>query len=305
MEKQPVLLKHIINNFRIVLCELYEDGEILNFIHYLAEDILGWDRVAVHVNYDAAIEPVSVGRFDAALKRLATAEPIQYIIGKCWFDGMVFSVNPHVLIPRPETEQLCQLVKRDNAGKRFQEFSVLDIGTGSGCIPVSLKKTFPYAKMTAVDIMPGAIQVALENARCHKTEIDFFQIDILNETNWSKVGQFDMIISNPPYVLEKEKALMHRNVLDYEPHEALFVNDEEPLIFYRSIVSFSWRKLNRPGTLYLEINEQFGEQVKMMATSAGFEKSEVLKDIHGKDRFVRAEARTSILDTSYWYTDKQ
>lgn len=297
-------MKNIIDRFRQDLNRLYPQGEVMQFIYLLADDYLGWDKTTLHINYNTILTPRELEKFNLALQRLSEGEPIQYILGKAWFDGLVFMVTPQVLIPRPETAELCELIKVENSGKAYEEFAILDIGTGSGCIPVSLKRAFPHTHISALDKMEAAIGVARENARFHNADILFHQFDILNETIWNQLGQFDLIVSNPPYVLDGEKSLMHKNVVDYEPHEALYVLDEDPLLFYRSIISFAWQKLNRPGMLYLEINEKFGGEVKNMVRSAGFEKAEVIKDFNGRDRFVRAETRTAILDTSYWYADK-
>ncbi len=305
MENSPVVLKHLIDRFRDKLGTLYPASEIMQFVYFLAEEHLAFTRASVHASYNAVLSAPVIGHFEAALNRLAAGEPVQYILGKTEFAGLIFKVDHNVLIPRPETEELFHLIKHENSGKAYAEFSILDIGTGSGCIAVSLKVAFPHSRVTAIDKMEGALNLAEENAMLHAANITFIKSDILDETAWEATGQFDVIVSNPPYVTDSEKGLMHRNVVGYEPPEALFVPDEDPLVFYRSIAAFAWRRLTRPGILYLEVNERFGQDVKRMLEISGFEKVNVVRDMHDRERFVRAEARIAMLDTSYWYADKQ
>jgi release factor glutamine methyltransferase len=303
MKKMPQTLSEIIKQYRLTLSGIYPDGEILQFINYLAEAYLHWDPITVHNNYNKELHIEVPEKFIGALNRLASGEPIQYIIGYAWFEERKFKVNRDVLIPRPETEQLCQLIGAENAGRSFQDFSILDIGTGSGCIAITLKHIFPHASVTGLDKMTGALKVAEENAHMLNTEVKLVQHDILDETHWPALGKFDVMVSNPPYVLNNEKVLMHRNVLDYEPPEALFVPDTDPLLFYKSIATFARRKLIRPGILYLEINEKLGQQVKQLLIREGFEKCKIFKDFHDRERFVVAEARTEMRDQSYWYEE--
>jgi release factor glutamine methyltransferase len=305
MENSQVTLKNIITLFKHNLSHLYPDQEIMQFVTFLAEEYLGWSKAMVHGNFNTYIEPGTSEIFNKALIELKRGVPIQYIIGKAWFDELIFKVTPDVLIPRPETEELLQLVIRENSGKTYQEFSILDIGTGSGCLAVSLKRAFPHARVSAMDKSAGALSIARENAHLHNTDITFLLLDILDRSRWPDSGEYDVIVSNPPYVLRSEQALMHRNVVDHEPDEALYVPDEDPLLFYRTITEFAWKKISRPGTLYFEINEKFGEEVKRLVQSAGFEKAGVVRDFQQKDRFVKAEARNIMLDSSYWYADKQ
>ncbi len=304
MENASANLKSIAACFRLKLRNLYPETEIMQFFYFLAEEFFSWNRAAVQLHYEEMVDTSVARLFDEALLRLSNGEPIQYILGKSHFGGMIFKVSLDVLIPRPETEELCNLIRTENSGKKYQEFSILDIGTGSGCIPVFLKRAFPYARVTAIDKMETALRMAGENAMNNNTEIRFLKADILDIQSWKALGQFDIIVSNPPYVLESERALMHRNVLEYEPYEALFVPDQDPLIFYRHIADFSWKSLLRPGCIYFEINEKYGVEVKSLLTAKGFERVEIVKDFSGRERFVKAECRSAIVDTSYWYADK-
>ncbi len=301
----PQTLSGILKQYRLTLSGLYPDGEILQFINYLAEPYLHWNTLTVHNNYNKEMDSEVSEKFDRALTRLASGEPVQYVIGYSWFNDRQFKVDRNVLIPRQETEQLCKMIGIENGGRSFQEFSILDIGTGSGCIAITLKQLFPHASVTGLDKMEGALIIAEENARVLNAEIELVRRDILDETSWSTLGRFDMMVSNPPYVLNHEKGSMHKNVLDYEPPEALFVPDADPLLYYRSIAAFAWRNLTRPGILYLEINEKFGQEVKRLLTREGFEKCRIIKDIHDRERFVVAEARIAMRDQSYWYEEKR
>ena len=185
------------------------------------------------------------------------------------------------------------------------EFSILDIGTGSGCIAISLKKAFDFARTEALDISPNALETAAQNAAFNRTDVHFRMLDILDSDATSGLPGYHLIVSNPPYVTESEKGMMKQNVLGFEPSQALFVPDADPLLFYRAIGRFAWQHLIRPGTLWLEINERFGREVKAMMEANGFDLVEVIRDIRNKDRFVRAEAKHVMSDTSYWMVDKQ
>ena len=219
--------------------------------------------------------------------KLTAGEPIQYIIGVAWFNGRPLRVDRNVLIPRPETEELCGIIRNDIKDVASGQFSILDIGTGSGCIAIDLKSSFPASRMTTVDISESALSVAKENSEKYGLEIEFRHLDILNPA-WSQLGSFDIIISNPPYVLEREKRNMHSNVLDFEPASALFVPDEDPLVFYDAIVKFSATHLNNSGRLYFEINEKFGDELCNLLATNGFINVSLLNDINEKPRFIRA-----------------
>ena len=223
------------------------------------------------------------------VERLTKYEPIQYIFGKTDFYGFEFEVNPSVLIPRPETEELVELILRDYPKKK--ELEVLDVGTGSGCIAITLKKLLNKAQVYALDISEEALKTARRNAVNNRTQITFFQKDILtpSETADSIEEEFDIIVSNPPYVMEKEKTNMEANVLDYEPSLALFVPDDDPLLYYHRITLFAEQKLKKKGYIYFEINSQLGAQTVKMLRTMEFKNVELIQDLSGKDRFVKAQ----------------
>jgi len=232
---------------------------------------------------------------DTIICRINKNEPLEYVFNSAQFIDIELYTNSNVLIPRPETEELalkiCGDIKsRLQSNKRVEDnsLSILDIGTGSGCIPVYLAKNFPDCNYYAVDISDAALATARSNAERHGCNIHFIKADILNCKDGSESGSLkvDIIVSNPPYVLESEKALMQPNVLDYEPDTALFVPDDDPLKFYRAISNFAAGHLNDGGKLYFEINEKFGAETAQLMRSCGFQEVEVVQDLFGKDRFV-------------------
>ncbi len=216
------------------------------------------------------------------IKRLKCNEPIQYIIGETFFLNNKFITTPDVLIPRGETEELVLIIR--DLFKNRTDLSILDLCTGSGCIAVSIKKLFPTADVTGVDVSENALSIAQKNAYLNNVDLSWLQLDLLkNEVVFSDI---DIVVSNPPYVLNYEKKTIQRNVLDYEPHIALFVPDENPLIFYETITRNFQNSIKREGLIAFEINEQFGKETSMILYKYDFENIEVIKDIHGKDRFV-------------------
>jgi release factor glutamine methyltransferase len=214
------------------------------------------------------------------VKRLLLNEPIQYILGKVYFYGKEFDVNSDVLIPRPETEELVDLIIKDNPTGLL-----VDVGTGSGIIPISVKSSCPTITATAIDVSEKALTVARLNAQKYSCEVQFILMDILKSRLPEIV--YDVIVSNPPYVLESDKSVMTKNVLEHEPSIALFVNDETPLIFYERIIQLS-DQLKKGGSLYFEIHENFGQQILDLLNTAKFDFAEILKDLQGKDRFIKA-----------------
>ena len=211
--------------------------------------------------------------------RLQDHEPIQLILGQAHFYGMDLKVNTSVLIPRQETEELVDLIIKRNKKKSP---SILDIGTGSGCIALGLKKEIPEAHVDAVDISEAALDLAMENSGNLGINVHFQHLDILHEAILP--GHYDIIVSNPPYVTESEKINISKNVLNYEPHSALFVQDNSPLVFYECIVELSRMHLNKNGMLFFEINERYGEEVRILLSEAGFEHVEILRDLNNKNR---------------------
>jgi release factor glutamine methyltransferase len=222
-----------------------------------------------------------------AVSKVLEHIPLQYVLGKAWFMDMEFVVNESVLIPRPETEEMVSLIiKAFPLNESFQDFKILDIGTGSGCIAISLEKHIPHSVVWAVDISATAITVAEHNAVINQVPIKFVNVDILDSSQWQMLPECNLIVSNPPYVTNSEKLLMQPNVLKNEPHIALFVPDKDPLVFYRCIMDFAKTKLVKGGTIWLEINEAFGQQVLSLFENDMFSKRELLKDMFGKYRFV-------------------
>ena len=220
------------------------------------------------------------------LERLNRQEPIQHVIGTTIFCGLEFEVSPDVLIPRPETEDLVRLIMHDFAD-RTDDVPILDIGTGSGCIAITLARFLPQSVVTGWDVSEKALTLARHNALTLNADVTFSIQDILNvPTDFSH--RFDCVVSNPPYVTRSEAAGMHRNVLDYEPGLALFVEDSDPLVFYKAVADFCVRHLTKDGACYVEINERFGEATRQVFAERGFTKIQVYKDIHGKDRSIRA-----------------
>ncbi len=220
------------------------------------------------------------------LERLNRQEPIQHVIGTTIFCGLEFEVSPAVLIPRPETEDLVRLIMHDFAD-RTDDVPIVDIGTGSGCIAITLARFLPQSVVTGWDVSEEALTLARRNAQHLNADVTFAIQDILNvSSNFAK--RFDCVVSNPPYVTRSEAAGMDRNVLDYEPGLALFVEDSDPLVFYKAVADFCVRHLTKDGACYVEINERFGEATRQVFAERGFDTIQVYKDIHGKDRSIRA-----------------
>ncbi len=221
--------------------------------------------------------------------RLLTHEPLQYVLGEADFYGLKFKVNSHVLIPRPETEELVQWIKKDIAriAPEGEGRSLLDIGTGSGCIALTLKSQLPNLDVTALDVSPLALEIVQENAKRLGIDVTSINMDILDKKATESLPIYDYIVSNPPYVLNKDKADMHPNVLKYEPHLALFVSDNDPLLFYRQIALLSHKHLHNNGALYFEIHEKQAIGVKSILETMGFQNVIIQKDMSGKDRMIR------------------
>ncbi len=236
-------------------------------------------------------ESATDGKFQlirVSVKKILNHVPLQYVLGKAWFMDMEFVVNKSVLIPRPETEEMVSLILKNLPSKEsLRDFKILDIGTGSGCIAISLKKHIAESSVTAIDISGDALKVAATNAADNDVTIRFVEADILNQENWALLPESDLIVSNPPYVTVSEKKFMQPNVLDYEPHTALFVPDDDPLIFYRFIMAFAKDTLNPTGSLWFEINEKFGDKLKDIALNQGFSEANIFFDLRGKSRFLQ------------------
>lgn len=274
--------KELISFLKEKLSPIYDSAEAENLAFLVAEDFLGLNKSDYVLN--STINNIDISRIDSILERLLKHEPIQHIKGEVVFYDLQFKVSKDTLIPRPETEELIHLIVTKH--KTDSDLKIIDYCTGSGCIAISLDKNLD-AKTTAYDISHQALIIAKGNNTNNKTTVEFKEIDILN--NIPSENNIDIIVSNPPYVLESEKVLMNKNVLDYDPHLALFVEDNEALIFYDKISNLAAKQLKTGGFLYFEINENFGEETKQLVLSKGFSKAEVIKDFQGKDRFLVAE----------------
>ena len=280
-------ISEVKSNFKTTLSGLYPPEEIQSFFNILSNKYLNLSRIEIALNSDKAISNEDAEIFQQILLRLQNHEPIQYIIGETEFYGLPFKVNKHTLIPRPETEELVDWIisEQKPITHNPQPITALDIGTGSGCIAISLARNLPNSKISALDISEEALKIAFENAEMNKVEVVFFQMDILKTKTLPK--QYDVIVSNPPYVRELEKKQMQQNVLKYEPGSALFVKNDDPLLFYRTISQIAKTHLKTNGKLFFEINEYLAVELTKLLKSDGFQNIEVKKDIFGKDRMLK------------------
>ena len=261
------------------LSSIYEMDELNSVFNLLSEDYLKIPRSKILLADEIDLNESNQNLFSSALERLKTHEPIQYVLGKTTFMDLEFKVNSSVLIPRPETEELVRLMlKEDLDGKE-----ILDIGTGSGCIAISLAKNLHNAKVSALDISKDALEVAKENAELNNVNIEFIHADIFEYQSDKK---YDVIVSNPPYVLESEKMLMKQNVLNYEPEIALFVDDINALKYYESVIKFSLNNLNSQGQIFFETNENYKDELNKLAQNYEYNIIEFKLDINDKNRFL-------------------
>lgn len=272
------IAKHIKEN----LGSYYPAGEVAAFTRIIATEILGIPQMTFFLKDNVELTHEQEATLEDAINRLQKHEPIQYIQGYSDFCGLRFKVTPATLIPRPETSELVEWVASEATGNE----RILDIGTGSGCIAVSLANKMPQSEVTAWDISAEALTVATENSRSNGTEVLFEQVDIIAYQPEEK--QFDIIVSNPPYIKENEKSAMHSNVLDWEPHTALFVPDSDPLLFYRTIAKKGLTLLKPGGTLYFEINRAHGAETVEMLAGLGYTGIELRKDFADNDRMIKA-----------------
>ncbi|MCF6180993.1 peptide chain release factor N(5)-glutamine methyltransferase [Lutibacter sp.] len=278
---------NIINLKKLFFTELkaiYPDTEIQSFFNLLMNFKLNLLRTDIALNPSLKISEEAINYFHSAIGKLKKETPIQYIIGTTEFYGLTFKVNPSVLIPRPETEELIEWIISSTPTNK--QLTILDVGTGSGCIAISLAKNLPKAKVYAIDVSSEALKTAKQNAEINNISIKFSEIDILNTTKLPT--KFDVIVSNPPYVRELEKKQMQRNVLANEPHIALFVKDKNPLLFYDKIADLAKNHLLKNGTLYFEINQYLGKETVSLLKSKGFQNIKLKKDIFGVNRMLKA-----------------
>lgn len=276
-------IKKVISFIKSELKELYPLSEIDSFVYLIFEHLFNYSKTKLMISQDVEIQEDSYQNILNIIRDLKSYKPIQYIIGKTTFYNLSFNITPDVLIPRPETEELVNWIIKENHNEYKK---ILDIGTGSGCIAISLAKNLPGNVVYASDISNDALTVTKNNSELNNVHIQIIQLDVLNSDNQLN-EKFDIIVSNPPYVTEKEKKLMHKNVLDFEPELALFVPDNNPLLFYRAIIDFGMNHLNPEGKIYFEVNESFGKETALLLEERNFQDISLKKDINGKDRMLR------------------
>jgi release factor glutamine methyltransferase len=289
-----MLLKNYKSTFLQELSSLYEEQEIESFFYIILEKLHGLKRIDLALNPQSVMDGAHLKQWKNIVTELKKQRPVQYILGETAFYGLSFLVNENTLIPRPETEELVELIiESTNYELRNTKLKVLDIGTGSGCIAISLAKHLPTSEVYAIDVSEKALDLAKKNAELNKVAIDFISTNILDVVNLSAVAgldkQFDIIVSNPPYVRNLEKDEIKPNVLEYEPHLALFVDDIDPLLFYRKIAELAIKNLNPNGKLYFEINQYLGKETIKLLEDFGFRNVELKKDIYGNDRIISCE----------------
>lgn len=272
----------LINQLRTI----YPDGEVSQITDWVMEHLTGSKKAERMLYKNSSITYDEEMTLKQYAERLLQHEPVQYVLNECWFYGLKFYVDKNVLIPRPETEELVDWIIR-NLKFPFSDLNILDIGTGSGCIAIALKRKLRKAEVWACDISNDALNVAKQNSSNLQADINFMQLDFLNESERNKLSSFDIIVSNPPYVPGKDKINMNKNVVDFEPHTALFVPDNNALVFYSAIAEFAASHLKQNGTVYCEIHENLGKEASIQFMQNGFI-TELKKDMQGKDRMIKA-----------------
>lgn len=277
-----MILKEAIEQLRTGLAGVADPHEVQAMIRVICEDVFNYDPVDVALRQESVLPDFAQQRITDLIHRLQRHEPLQYIVGNARFHGHKFKVTPAVLIPRPETEQLVDLIVDEN---KESDLRVLDMGTGSGCIAISLARALKFAQVDALDVSRDALAVARANAEALQVKVRFFESDMLAP---QPAATYDIIVSNPPYICWSERESMERNVKDYEPGQALFVPDNDPLLFYKAIVPYARQSLERGGRLYLEINQRFGAEVKRLLDEHGFDEVRIIDDSYGKVRFAAA-----------------
>ena len=266
---------------------LYGHNEARSVQRFLFACFSGFDSARYLILRNETADKDFENKVEQAIPRLIQYEPVQYITGKTWFCGNELSVRPGVLVPRPETENL--VIKIAERNKSKGQISILDIGTGSGAIAISLSLFLASARVEAIDISEVALSIAKENAYANKAEVGFFKNDILNLSTTNELPLYHVIVSNPPYIRQSERRMMSRNVIDYEPEIALFVEDSDPLVYYRAIAGFALSHLEPGGELWFEINESEGENIMSLLNNMGFRNIEIIQDLNSKPRYAFAE----------------
>jgi release factor glutamine methyltransferase len=287
-------VKQALNKFGNELTALYDAREAESLGTMALSEVTGFSSAKIKAFPDAELTAEQLQTIDKILTELKTGKPIQYILGHTEFYGLPFKVNPSVLIPRPETEELVEWILnawREAQGGWRKPYRLLDIGTGSGCIAISLKKNLPEFNVSAMDISIDALQTAKANADLNQVDINFTNEDILAPLQAPTAPRYNIIVSNPPYVTMHDKTQMHQNVTDFEPHTALFVPENDPLIFYKAIADFATQNLESGGLLFFEINESYGEEIVELLTSKSFINIELRKDMSDRNRMVKASVK--------------
>lgn len=265
---------------------IYSEGESGAITDWVMEHLTGSKKTERMLYKNDEITVNEEAQLKSHIERLLKYEPVQYILNESWFCGLKFYVDKNVLIPRPETEELVEWII-SNCKFPVTELSILDVGSGSGCIPISLKRRLRKANVYGCDISEEALHIASKNAASLGADIDFIQIDFLDTETHHQLPSADIIVSNPPYIPKTDKVSMQANVIDHEPHMALFVENDDPLIFYKAIAEFGKKKLKKDGSIYTEIYENLGAETKLLFENSGFN-TELKKDIQGKDRMIKA-----------------
>ena len=292
-----MLLKQYKKHFFNSLKDIQDEQEIESFFFILTEYLHHLTRVEVALQPNFELSDTEIEKWNSILIQLQQDKPIQYITSEAWFYGLRFEVNENTLIPRPETEELVEWILNSPITQNPSPINILDIGTGTGCIPIALKANLSQGNVTAIDVSKKALEVAKRNAQSNKVEINFIQANILDvedllillTPNSQLPASIDIIVSNPPYVRNIEKLEIKKNVLDYEPHLALFVEDTDALLFYRKIAQLALKSLSPNGLLFFEINQYLGKETVELLQNLGFKNIELKKDIFGNDRMVKSE----------------
>ncbi len=290
MNEKNIEIKNIIIFIKNKLKEKYPPEEINGFINIIFEDLLNFSNVDIHMNLNQKLDNKVIYKLERIINELIQEKPIQYILGNAHFYDLKLKVSPDVLIPRQETEELVDWIITTNKNRKP---NILDIGTGSGCIAITLAKNIVDSKVSAFDISKRALKIAKENSIINEVNVDFSEYNIIEQSNCINY-KYDIIVSNPPYICEKERKLMNENVLGNEPELALFVPNNDPLIFYRKILEFAKNSLSEKGKVFFEINEAYGIEMKKLMGEMGYDEIILKKDINSRDRMICGTLKAKI-----------
>lgn len=295
------MVEELYKKFLKQLKKNYDERESANITDWVFESVANIKRLDRVIDKQKPLGNSTIEHLNNVLQQLLQHKPVQYVLGEAWFYKMKLKVNEHVLIPRPETEELVEWMVEEIRNKKLEirnkevaefttnnsQLTILDIGTGSGCIAIALKKELHNAEISAIDVSENALNIAKQNAVDQNTQINFSQTDFLNEELWPSLPSFNIIVSNPPYIPEDEKTKLAKNVVEYEPHLALFVNDADPFIFYKKIASYAYEHLKERGKVFVEVHEDYANEVQQIFTEKKF-KTQIRKDIYGRERMINA-----------------